>query len=335
MDVRSSRTRIEIWTPAKLNLHLEVLGRRLDGFHEIETLMVPISLYDTLRLAARDDDRLLLAARWDLGASLHAAGGQEVSDAGADPSFGDLPTDGSNLVLRALDLLRRRVREGNANEAGSRVLGASAELIKRIPSAAGLGGGSSDAAAALLAANHIWSLGWSRERLADVAAELGSDIPFFLTKGPAVCDGRGERVRPLATGPRLHLVVVRPREGLSTAAVYRNTVLPGEPRRMEGLLAAWHSCRPSRIGASMFNRLQEAGAKLSSCLEPVRRAFDQLDVLGHQMSGSGSCYFGVCRDARHAGRVAAVLKARRVGRVFRAVSLVPGQQVTALASVQG
>jgi 4-diphosphocytidyl-2-C-methyl-D-erythritol kinase len=331
MYVRSSRTRIEIWTPAKLNLHLEVLGRRLDGFHEIETLMVPISLYDTLRLEARDDDRLLLAARWDLGADL----GETRGAGGVDAAFGDLPTDGTNLVLRALELLRCRARERTANEATPRSWGANAELIKRIPSAAGLGGGSSDAAAALLAANQVWNLGWTLEQLAEVAAELGSDIPFFLAGGPAVCDGRGERVRPLAMGPRLHLVIVRPAEGLSTAAVYRNTVLPGQPRRMAELLAAWDSCRPSRIGPSMFNRLQEAGAKLSSCLEPVRRAFDRLDVLGHQMSGSGSCYFGVCRDARHAGRVAAVLKARRVGRVFRAVSLVPGQQVTALASVQG
>ena len=122
-----------------------------------------------------------------------------------------MPEGPDNLVVRAVELVRRR--------AGVR-RGAKLLLVKRIPAAAGLGGGSSDAAAALVAANEGWRLGRSRDELADWAAELGSDVPFFLAGGPAICRGRGERVEPVAGLGALDFVVVRPPEGLSTAAVY-------------------------------------------------------------------------------------------------------------------
>lgn len=207
MYVHRRRTRIEIWTPAKLNLYLEVLERRADGYHDIETLMVPVSLYDTLRLTPREDDQLHLAARWDLGC-YHASGENPNIN-----TWGDLPTGDDNLVLRALVLLRRRAEEAGERSVSDR-WGADVELVKRIPSAAGLGGGSSDAAAALRAACELWQLNWSEQQLAEVAAELGSDIPFFLQRDAAFCTGRGERVQTWAWPGRMHVVVVRPTSGL-------------------------------------------------------------------------------------------------------------------------
>lgn len=325
MYVHRRRTRIEIWTPAKLNLYLEVLDRRPDGFHEIETLMVPVSLYDTLRLTLRHDGLLELSARWDLGCR---AG---LSREELQVRWGDLPNGPENLVVRALELLRRRATEASANrcnglteklatDEGQNDWGMSIELIKRIPAAAGLGGGSSDAAAALVGANQLWNLNWPVERLAELSAELGSDIPFFFAGQPAMAAGRGERVENWPTTGRLHVVLVRPPGGLATGPVYRETHLDKSPRTIGDFRQAWMSGQASQIAPQMFNRLQDAGSRLSPDVGRLRDEFEKLDVLGHQMSGSGSCYFGVCRNACHARRVAGVLRTRRVGRVFRAVT---------------
>lgn len=318
MYVHRRRTRIEIWTPAKLNLYLEVLGRRPDGYHEIETLMVPVNLFDTLRLEPSDDGRLHLSARWDLGC-YHAS-----SDDPSVNAWGDLPQGDDNLVLRALVLLGRRAKEAGELTSGNR-WGARLELVKRIPSAAGLGGGSSDAAAALYAANELWQLNWSVERLAQVAAELGSDIPFFFHRDAAFCTGRGEVVQTWAWPGRMYVVIVRPSSGLATGPVYRETQVASAPRDANGLKRAWESRRTVAIANHLFNRLQDAGVRLSADVERLQREFNQLDLLGHQMSGSGSCYFGICRSARHARRIAGVLRSRRLGHVFCAASLGPGK----------
>ena len=158
MQVHRDTVEIVIQTPAKLNLFFEVLGKRADGYHEIETLMCPISLCDTLHFRGTSSDDLDLQCSWGM-----------ASQGGS--GFEGVPRDGKNLVWRAVDLIRRRT--------GTRQ-GAKLRLIKRIPTAAGLGGGSSDAAAALVAANLGWKLDLPRAELAAMAAELGSDVPFFL-----------------------------------------------------------------------------------------------------------------------------------------------------------
>jgi 4-diphosphocytidyl-2-C-methyl-D-erythritol kinase len=193
-------------------------------------------------------------------------------------------------------------------------------LIKRIPSSAGLGGASSDAAAALAAANLAWELGWSRQQLAELGAELGSDIPFFFSAGcwgaaAAVCRGRGERVEPIENRTDAHFVVVRPPVGLSTAVVYRSCRPAVQPASVQPLAAALQRGDTVMLGRSMANRLEPIAATLSPHLEPVRRLFDRLDCLGHQMSGSGAGYFGLCRSARHARRVSGRLRAAGVGYV--------------------
>jgi 4-diphosphocytidyl-2-C-methyl-D-erythritol kinase len=194
-------------------------------------------------------------------------------------------------------------------------------LVKRIPAAAGLGGGSSDAAAALRMANSAWGLDWPVERLAEVAAEIGSDVPFFLGRGAAMCRGRGEQVERLHGIPRLHFVVVKPPEGISTADVYRaHDSLPGDvDARLSRSMRSLNSMTPnSRIQLSkwMRNGLQLAATAISPRVERLQSAFDRLDFIAHQLSGSGSAYFGVCRHAQHARRLATVLRTQQLGLVY-------------------
>ena len=255
-------TRIRIDTPAKLNLFLELHGRRGDGYHELKTLMVPISVYDSLVVQSRADGRLNLNCYW-------AAGRTPTSK---------LPDPHSNLAYKALDLLR---------QSAGIAAGADLWLCKRIPSEAGLGGASSDAAAALLAANAIWNLDWSRQQLAEVAADLGSDVPFFLFDSPALCSGRGEVVEPLPFRCRLHVVLINPPVGLSTAKVYQHAEVPDRPTTCDGLRAALEHANPMNIGKLLFNRLQAAAASISPWIERIASAVDVCDPCGHQMSGSG------------------------------------------------
>ncbi len=283
--------------PAKVNLFFEVLTKRSDGFHEIETLMAPISLYDTLVATADPTGRISLDCRW-------AAPGDGAASAAA---FGTLPDVEHNLVYRAVELLRARA----GVEQGIHV-----ELVKRIPTSAGLGGGSSDTAAALLAADAVWNLGWKRAALAELAAELGSDGPFFFAGGAAICRGRGERVQAVPGLGGIHCVVVRPPAGLSTAEVYGKCRVPSEPRHVEPLVAALRRGNVLRLGNLLHNRLAEAAETLSPWVARIRREVAAQDCLAGHLSGSGLAYFGVCHHAQHARRVARRLRSRGIGQVY-------------------
>jgi 4-diphosphocytidyl-2-C-methyl-D-erythritol kinase len=312
MYVLRSGSSIEVRAPAKLNLFLEILARRADGYHEIETLMVGVDIFDTLTFSPCDGSDLRLDCRWVSGQQARQVAQRRESAYTPHSSLGELPQGNDNLVLQALERLRLRAAVQ---------FGAWISLRKRIPSAAGLGGASSDAAAVLVAANAAWNLGWSHEQLSAVAAELGSDIPFFLGVGSrgnfaAICRGRGERIEPLQGIPKMYFVVVRPPVGLSTAGVYRNCRIVERPKRLQTLLAA--ACRGdvAAVGRNLTNRLQDAAECLSPWIERMRREFSRFDCLGHQMSGSGTSYFGICRHTRHARRVAAQLDSRGLGTVF-------------------
>jgi 4-diphosphocytidyl-2-C-methyl-D-erythritol kinase len=293
MHFHRSAAGLVVQAPAKLNLFFEVLAKRADGYHEIETLVYPIGLYDTLYFT--DDPGGQIRLSCELGRSSRGEG------------KGDVPTGPENLVVRAVELLRGRA--GVAR-------GATMRLVKRIPSAAGLGGGSSDAAAALRAANLAWDLGWPDSRLAEFGAELGSDVPLFFAGGPAVCRGRGEKVATVAGLGPLEFVVVRPPEGLSTAAVYGVCRRADRPRPLEPLLEAFARGDLAAAGRLLFNRLEEAAQSLSPWVRRLLGELAAMDCLGYGMSGSGTCCFGLCRHARHARRTAACLQARGMGVAF-------------------
>lgn len=297
---------IEIWTPAKLNLFLEVLSRRTDGYHGVESLMVPINLYDTVRLRRSPTSENSLLCRVVDGLVFGA------SDAGARGISVELPQTCDNLVYRAMQRMQ---------EITGRAFPVAVTLVKRIPTQAGLGGASSDAAATLVGLSRLQGLPHDPETLADTAAQLGSDVPFFLHGGPAWCSGRGEGVSPVRGLPPMHLVIVKPTAGLSTAAVYRQLQLPDTPRSGAELLDALRSGRLALAGRLLRNRLQGAAQQLCPQVAKLHRVFSGLDLLGHQLTGSGTGYFGLCRSRQHALRVAAQLRAARLGRVFVAQSL--------------
>lgn len=276
--MRSERRgdKLVVWAPAKVNLYLEVLGKRPDGYHEIATLMAAVSLYDTLEF--QEDSSGTVAFHCD------------------HPT---LTTGPENLVSRAAALLRQRCQ----TTAGARIT-----LRKRIPMAAGLAGGSTDAAATLEALNHLWRLNRSREELMELAAELGSDVPFFLAGPAAWCTGRGEKVEPLALGRRLWLAIVCPAIGLATADVYRRVVVPATPQTGAEMRRALHAGDVEEIGRRLHNRLEAAAGQLCPELLELSERLARLGPAGRLMSGSGSSHFALCRDRREAARIARELR---------------------------
>ncbi len=287
MIVREMAGGIEALAPAKLNLYLEVLGRRDDGYHELESLMVAIDYYDTLRFAD-DAEPGSIAMSCD------------------DPT---LATDRTNLVVRAAESLRDR--------AGRPDLGARIDLAKAIPARAGLGGGSSDAAATLVALDQLWSLKTPRDGLIELAAGLGSDVPFFLNGPAAICRGRGERVESIRLPGPLSFVLICPDEGVSTADVYRDLRPPDRPRSIAAAREALEGGDPERLGRCLFNRLEGVAESIAPGLSRVRRALEDRgpSLDGHLMSGSGSAYFGLARDHRAARTAAEQLGSLGLGRV--------------------
>ena len=296
MHVHRHGSDVMVQAPAKLNLFFEVLAKRIDGYHEIQTLVYPINLYDTLCFREH--------SRGPVEFGLESVSGVWESD---DSGSLVVPRGADNLAVRAVELLRRRAGISR---------GASLRLVKRIPSGAGLGGGSSDAAAALVASNVGWNLGWSRFQLGQLAAELGSDVPLFLFDGPTFCQGRGELVEPVSGLGLLHFVVVRPPAGLSTAKVYGGCKAASRARCVAPLMDSLGRGDLGTAGRSLFNRLELAAGSLSPWIGRLRREFARVDCLGYQMSGSGSCYFGLCSHACHARRVAGRLQASGAGVAF-------------------
>ncbi len=219
------------------------------------------------------------------------------------------------MVVKAAERLRER--SGCPH-------GASIELRKAIPAQAGLAGGSSDAAATLVALDRLWNLRTTPDQLDDLAGEIGSDVAFFRQGPAAICRGRGERVEALTLTRPLHFVLVCPPVGLSTADVYRNLPLPDRPRPIEPVVDSLVGDRPAALGQSLFNRLQPVAETLEPALTRVRDALASLGPLldGHLMSGSGSAYFGPAATKRAALAAAQHLETLGLGRV-RVVSCGP------------
>ena len=271
MLLRRDGTSVVVSAPAKVNLHLEVLRRRPDGYHDLETLMVAVGLYDTLEF--RDDSTGDVRLRCDRP---------------------QLSTGPDNLVCRAAELLQRRA--GSVSDRR----GATIRLWKRIPLAAGLAGGSSDAAATLAGLNVLWRLGLSNSELATLGAELGSDVSFFFATPAAWCTGRGEIVRPLRHGRPLHLVLACPPVGLATAEVFGKLTVPEQPLSGDEICRAVEAGDVEEIGRRLHNRLQPVAERLCPEVGRLRERLATLKTAGVLMSGSGTTVFALCRDADEA-----------------------------------
>ena len=279
---RSGEPALTVHAPAKLNLTLDVLGRRDDGFHSLASLMVRVGWYDTLTFAPADRFTLSVTG---------AAG---------------VPTDGRNLVHRAGSAL--------AGAAGV-PFAAAVSLHKRVPHEAGLGGGSSDAAAALVGLNDLWGCGLGLDELAELGAGLGSDVPFFLSGAAAgVATGRGERVERVAAGRRWWAVVAKPPVGLSTAAVFAAWGGRNSAAATGGATTAFTSAGTGLPGR-LANDLDGPAGEAEPVLAAERAAFAAAGLSRSCLSGSGTSRFALLPTAAAARSAAAKLRARRPGPV--------------------
>lgn len=287
-----------ISSPAKINLFLEVVGRRPDGYHEIESVMQLVDLCDQvhLRRSARDI---------------------RVSVTGAE-----LPSGRGNLAYKAAALIL-----GAAAQRG----GVHIHLEKRIPVAGGLGGGSSNAAAVLVGLNRLYDLGQPREALKTLGAQLGSDVPFFLSEGLAIATGRGEVLTPLPPWPRQWLVLANPGVPISTAWAYReaSSKLTDWQRRasMHTLIADGRLAWPPGWA---FNRLEAVVLPHRGEVRALRALLQEGGGSPVLMSGSGASLFAVVPDAITGQALAA--RARASGAFAVAVTTLPQNPIlTAMA----
>lgn len=276
---------------AKINVDLRVVGTLPDGYHEVRTILQTVALHDTLTFERRPGP---------LRITCDTPG---------------VPLDANNLVWKALALVHRRVRGRTGNPSGVHVT-----LTKRIPSEAGLGGGSSDAAAALLAAPWLWNLDLDVPSLARLAAHLGADVPFFLAGGTALGTGRGDDVSPLPEPPPTPVVILKPRFGVSTADAYRWV---DEDHRLRSRRTS--RALPSAWPAWAHGVGNDMEAPVARRQPGIRRAIHALARSGADyaaMSGSGSAVFGLFGDVASAtraeralsGREWVVLRTRTLGR---------------------
>ena len=289
---------------AKINLHLGVGGLRDDGFHELHTVYQAISIHDDLTATA--------GAGWSL-----ATRAQDHIDAA------DLPAPADDIVTRAALLLA--TRHGVAADADVLV-------EKAIPVAGGMAGGSADAAAALVLLDRLWKLDLPQHELMELAAELGSDVPFALHGGTALGTGRGEEVAAVPDRGTWWWVVVPSREGLSTPAVYRrfDELFPDAataPPRGDALLAALATGDPHALARTLHNDLQEAAFDLRPDLRGLVERGEREGALRGMVSGSGPTCVFLCESEAHAEAVASGLSAAGGATALTAYGPVPGARL--------
>jgi len=278
----------DVAAPAKLNLFLHVVGRRVDGYHLLQSLFVLIDWCDTLHFERRSDGQL---ARHDLGPAL--------------------PAD--DLCVRAARALQA---------ASGTALGADISIAKAVPWGAGMGGGSSDAASTLLALNRLWSLNWPRARLAALGLTLGADVPFFVGGRDAIVEGIGERLTPVPV-PAQWLAVVKPPAGIETRAIFGSPLLVRntEPAILESFAANGQQNDQQELMTPGFGANDLQAAAEAECAQVVQAASMLYQRFGNsRMTGSGSAVFARAGTGDHpSAAMPADLAPGWVGRMCRSL----------------
>jgi|TARA_Y100001001_G_scaffold45086_1_gene40172 4-diphosphocytidyl-2-C-methyl-D-erythritol kinase len=262
--------KLKFKTPAKVNLGLHVHGKREDGFHELETIFQMVSLFDDVELE-------LLSSGIKLECDMPG-----------------IPTDDTNLVCKAALLLRKSYQvEGK---------GVSIRLKKKIPFGAGLGGGSGNAAGVLMGLNRLWDLNIDREKLFTLAAELGSDVPFFLTSPCALGKGRGERLKVLESCSKFQVLLVFPGFPIATSWVYQNLrlKLTKRPNNISILRKNLSLSNITSLGSQLYNDLESVVIQKFPEVKVVKDELWAWGALGVLLSGSGSTVFGIFDDPEKA-----------------------------------
>ena len=286
---------------AKINLGLHVLGRRPDGYHELRTVFQTITLHDELIFSTCADERIELAC-----------------------AASDVPTDESNLVHRAAVALRERFKL----QQGARI-----EILKRIPTGGGLGGGSSDAAVALLGLAHLWQVNTDHRELSALGAQLGADVPFFFTGGTAFGTGRGTEIHPLEDQPKTHLLVVTPQVKILTSEAYKALSAPALTKpdrpvnvpisRMEADAARALACELTNDFAPVIFGLQPEIARAHAALL-------QAGARAAALSGSGASVFGIFDSQAAQTQAANTLQTEADWQIFACTTLTRAEYKQAL-----
>jgi 4-diphosphocytidyl-2-C-methyl-D-erythritol kinase len=264
---------------AKVNLGLEVLGRRPDGYHELRTIFQTVDLFDRLSFEPADGDVELVVS---------------------EP---DLPSGEDNLVVKAARALAK---------AAGRSAGARIRLEKAIPPGRGLGGGSSDAAMTLIVLNELWGCGLTAEELCRVAATIGMDVPFFLVGGTALGVGRGEVVFPLECQLEVPIVLILPDFAIATAEAYGNLILTKRESSLKLQSFALSCLGGGNELLGLVNDLESATKEYSPAIHAYRDNLAELGATVSSMSGSGSAVFGIFLDEAVAHSAAQSLAARGI-----------------------
>jgi len=285
---------ISVLSPAKINTLLKVLGKRADGYHELYTLMEPISLFDKISIEASDGE----------GISIECA-------------QSDVPSDNSNLAVRAAELFLE-------NTGLTRAL--SIKIDKYIPVGAGLGGGSSNAASVLMALNEMLDTGLPDDELKRMGAEIGSDVPFFILKGPAVATGRGEVLRRVSL-PGLYYILINPGFSVSTKWVYDNLDLTNNPEN--NILSYSDRLFESltTLVDNLTNDLETVTLTKFPEISGLKRLLMESGANGALMSGSGPTVFGLFTEEKRAIKAFKLLRGELAGSssaIFLARGLLKG-----------
>jgi 4-diphosphocytidyl-2-C-methyl-D-erythritol kinase len=305
-------TAVTVRVPAKVNLQLAVGPVRADGYHEVATIYHAVSLFDEVTVTPAERDSVAITGE------------------GAD----SVPTDGGNLAARAAEALAQAVGRSSRDAPGLTI-----QITKRIPVAAGLAGGSGDAAATLVACNELWETGLSQKELAELTSGIGSDVAFGLLGGTAIGIGRGEQVTPVLTSGTFHWVLAFADGGLFTADVYAacdrmraskesrqakgrkaGTASVSDPVLDNALMAALRSGDPAELGPLLSNDLQLAAISLQPALRRTLAAGRELGALGAMVSGSGPTCAFLAKNRRHARDLAAALAGAGVCRTVAQVT---------------
>ncbi|WP_242550217.1 4-(cytidine 5'-diphospho)-2-C-methyl-D-erythritol kinase [Candidatus Enterococcus murrayae] len=263
--------------PAKINLGLDILGKRPDGLHELAMVMASIDLADRLYLEEIPEDKIIIET---------------------NKAF--LPTDKKNHVYEALDLVKERFDI----KKGLRV-----KIHKEIPVAAGLGGGSTDSAAALRAVNRLWNLGLSIEEIASLGAEVGSDVPYCVYGQTSLVEGFGEKVTPIAPMPQCWVVVVKPRMSVSTRTIFAQIVMEDlyHPD-IAALVSAIEENDYQRMTENLGNSMEVVTIRKHPVIQQLKDRMLKYGADAAMMSGSGPTVYALCRKYSRAKHVFNALK---------------------------
>lgn len=305
--------------PGKVNLSLQIGPLRTDGYHELATLFYAVSLYEEVVAAPRDDEAITV----QLSERSAFTTVEHTDPASGETVAAQIPLDERNLAYQAAALLRDTLRERDAATlsfpgAAKPTYGVDLTITKNVPIAGGMGGGSADAAAALVACSALWEAGLTKEQLAELGAQLGADVPFAILGGAAVGKGAGEHLSPLLVRGELHLVIVPATNGLSTPQVYRKLdtmredagVTADDPELDSDMVRAVCTGEAEAVAALMANDLQAPAVSMLPELDDMMDAGLREGALQGIVSGSGPTLVFLARDAAAANQLATGLEER-------------------------